>query len=260
MVNITKVNNFISALTNKFASKEHSHKTSDLTNDSGFLTSHQDISGKANSSDLAAVATSGSYNDLSNKPSIPTIPTLAELGGDIGVEKQQNAESGFLSTYHITQGGSKVGDSINIPKDFVFKSVSLETCTVADDPVTGFKVGEEYIDFVINVKEGTGNTEHLYLPTNNIGISYNADNSTLSLSNNQFSIKAGGVGTTQLSSAVLTSLSYADDYHNSAAAGITSSDITAWNNKGSSNLTTSDVDSEIEDYFDGVTSALNSAS
>lgn len=45
--------------------------TSDLTNDSGFLTAHQDISGKANSADLATVATSGSYNDLSNKPTIP---------------------------------------------------------------------------------------------------------------------------------------------------------------------------------------------
>ena len=37
------------------------------------LKSHQDISGKANSSDLATVATSGSYNDLSNKPTIPDI-------------------------------------------------------------------------------------------------------------------------------------------------------------------------------------------
>lgn len=50
-------------------------KTSDLTNDSGFLTQHQDISGKANSADLAAVATSGDYNDLTNKPSIPTVPS-----------------------------------------------------------------------------------------------------------------------------------------------------------------------------------------
>ena len=32
---------------------------------------HQDISGKANSSDLARVATSGSYDDLTNKPTIP---------------------------------------------------------------------------------------------------------------------------------------------------------------------------------------------
>ena len=38
---------------------------------SQYLTSHQDISGKANTADLATVATSGSYNDLSNKPTIP---------------------------------------------------------------------------------------------------------------------------------------------------------------------------------------------
>ena len=44
-------------------------KVSDLVNDSGFLTSHQDISGKANISDLAEVATTGDYTDLMNIPS-----------------------------------------------------------------------------------------------------------------------------------------------------------------------------------------------
>lgn len=43
----------------------------------GYLTSHQDISGKANSADLATVATSGSYEDLSNKPTIPSTSGLA---------------------------------------------------------------------------------------------------------------------------------------------------------------------------------------
>jgi hypothetical protein len=46
-------------------------KTSDLTNDSGFI--DKDVNNLTNytlSSDLAAVATSGSYNDLSNKPTI----------------------------------------------------------------------------------------------------------------------------------------------------------------------------------------------
>lgn len=41
----------------------------------GYLTSHQDISGKADSSSLASVATSGDYTDLTNTPTIPTIPT-----------------------------------------------------------------------------------------------------------------------------------------------------------------------------------------
>ena len=78
-------------------------KTSDLINDSGFLTSHQslsgyatetwvsnqgyltshqDISGKANSADLAIVATSGSYTDLTNKPTIPD--STSDLINDSG--------------------------------------------------------------------------------------------------------------------------------------------------------------------------------
>ena len=47
-------------------------KTSDLTNDSGFITnvSWNDVSNKPT---LAAVATSGSYNDLTDKPIIPDV-------------------------------------------------------------------------------------------------------------------------------------------------------------------------------------------
>ena len=46
--------------------------TSELTNDSGFITgvSWNDVSDKPT---FATVATSGSYNDLSNKPTIPTV-------------------------------------------------------------------------------------------------------------------------------------------------------------------------------------------
>ena len=48
-------------------------KTSDLDNDSGFITnSVSDLTNYTKTSELSSVATSGSYNDLSNKPSIPT--------------------------------------------------------------------------------------------------------------------------------------------------------------------------------------------
>lgn len=57
-------------------------KVSEFTNDAGYLTEHQDISGKANSADLAAVATSGSYNDLGNKPFIPS--RVSDLTDDSG--------------------------------------------------------------------------------------------------------------------------------------------------------------------------------
>lgn len=48
----------------------------------GALTQHQDISGKADKSELSSVATSGSYNDLTNKPTIPS--NVSELNNDSG--------------------------------------------------------------------------------------------------------------------------------------------------------------------------------
>lgn len=48
-----------------------------FTNDAGYLTEHQDISGKANSNDLATVAFSGDYEDLTNTPTIPDVPEWA---------------------------------------------------------------------------------------------------------------------------------------------------------------------------------------
>ena len=57
-------------------------KVSEFENDAGYLIQHQDISGKANSADLATVATSGSYNDLLNKPFIPS--AVSDLTDDSG--------------------------------------------------------------------------------------------------------------------------------------------------------------------------------
>lgn len=55
--------------------------TSGVVNLGTVITAHQDISGKADKSSLAAVATSGSYNDLSNKPTIPSAVTESTVSG-----------------------------------------------------------------------------------------------------------------------------------------------------------------------------------
>lgn len=200
-------------------------KTSDLTNDSNFVVS----------STLATVATTGDYDDLIDKP------TLSDLGGVVTVEKQTNAEAGYISTYHVKQNGSKVGDSINIPKDFLIKSATVETVETADDPVTGYAVGDKYLDFVVNTKDSSGTDEHLYVLVSDLIDTYTADGSTLALSNNQFSVATRGISSTHLSDSI-------------PAKGITSSDISSWNAK--SELTTANVDTEIEAYLIALTQAL----
>ena len=86
-------------------------KTSDLTNDSGFLTSHQDISGKANIADLATVATSGSYNDLTNKPDFDSMlnnagfVTQADFNDAVGIDTEGLQElKAILSDDDTTTG------------------------------------------------------------------------------------------------------------------------------------------------------------
>ena len=84
---------------------------------SQYLTEHQSLTGYAKTADLSTVATSGSYNDLSNKPTIPTIPnSLPANGGNAatvggytiwtGTQAQYNAISNKSSTtiYFIKEG------------------------------------------------------------------------------------------------------------------------------------------------------------
>jgi len=74
-------------------------KVSAFTNDAGYLTEHQSLSAYAKTTDLAAyvkssalatVATSGSYNDLSNKPTIPSAVTVDSALSSTSTNPVQN--------------------------------------------------------------------------------------------------------------------------------------------------------------------------
>lgn len=111
-------------------------------------------------------------------------------GFTVNVTKQAQPDSGYIATYVITQGGTAVGSKINIPKDYLVKSASVKSCATANNPIQGLSVGDKYIDFVINTKDNTGTDEHLYLNVKDLTDVYTADNSTLQVINNQFSIKS----------------------------------------------------------------------
>lgn len=84
---------------------------------STYLTQHQDISGKANSADLATVATSGSYADLSNIPETFAPSAHEHAAGDV---KDSTAHSNLNTAANATQAtinaaiDTKIGALLNV--------------------------------------------------------------------------------------------------------------------------------------------------
>lgn len=88
-----------------------------FTNDAGYLTEHQDISGKANSNDLATVAFSGDYEDLTNTPTIPDVPewAMSSTKPSYTVNEIDRAQEELVSGTNIkTINGTSVLGSGNI--------------------------------------------------------------------------------------------------------------------------------------------------
>lgn len=272
-----------------------------------YLTEHQDISGKANSADLATVATTGRYTDLTNIPTtftpsshahgsitndgkIGTVSgkplitssggeiatgsfgttsgtfaegnhthsqyltshqSLSDIGGVVTVEKQTTADTGYAHTYVVKQNGSQVGSKINIPKDLLLQSATKEV--VGSTPTTleienNLTTGDTYLKFVVNT-EDNDNATTLIVPINDLveNAVYTAGNG-LTLSSGEFSIANGDITLSMLATGVQTSLGYANDWHSSPAQGISSNDISNWNNKSS--LSTTDIDARINQALD----------
>ena len=78
---------FLTSITKSMITTALGYTPYNSTNPNGYITSSS-LTGYAKTSSLAAVATSGSYNDLSNKPTIPTVNnatlTLQLNGSNVG--------------------------------------------------------------------------------------------------------------------------------------------------------------------------------
>lgn len=109
------------------------------------------------------------------------------------IAKAATAQTGYLATYTLQADGVDVGAAINIPKDFLVKSATLETVATDDDPVTGYVVGDKYIDFVINTINSDETAQHLYLNVKDLFNPYVAGNG-LVLTGNSFSVVAASNG------------------------------------------------------------------
>lgn len=88
------------------------------------------------------------------------------------IKKMTTATTGYAASYQLMKGEEVVGDVINIPKDYLVKSASLKVVTTANSPVSGYVVGDKYIDFVINTATADGNESHIYLKVSDLVDTY----------------------------------------------------------------------------------------
>lgn len=142
---------------------------------------------------LATVAKSGAAADVSIKDedsyftATNVEAALAELyegiqtGGEGSVVTMESASGSgdTLTVYSLYQGvtasddaaaklAKKIGD-INIPKDYLVRSATIKVVETAGEPYSGAEVGDKYIDFVINTKDGdSGTPQHIYIALNDL--------------------------------------------------------------------------------------------
>lgn len=104
------------------------------------------------------------------------------------IEKQTTADEGYAVSYKLkkTVGEevSYIGDVINIPKDLVLKSATLETVTEVNNPYDGAAIGDPYIHMVFNNAEKSD----IYVPVKGLVDTYTTGNGIV-IDNNVISVK-----------------------------------------------------------------------
>ena len=101
----------------------------------------------------------------------------------VSLAKLDTPTSGYIATYEVTQGSTSLG-KIDIPKDYLVKSGSVKSVTTANNPVSGYAVGDKYIDFVINTKDNSGTDEHIYINVKDLIDVYTHPNSGVTAGTN----------------------------------------------------------------------------
>lgn len=179
-----KITNLVTAIVNKVTSLISIHDSDN--------SAHSDIRSAipdpSTSNPLADTA-SGSVGNSSAYAKANHTHPKSDLY-DVTVEKQQTAETGFVATYVIKQNNTQVGSKINIPKDFLVKSATMQNCTTANFPLNGLKVGDPYLDFVVNSIDNDASNSHIYINVSDLVDAYTAGTG-LTLTNNAFSVNYG---------------------------------------------------------------------
>lgn len=128
---------------------------------------------------IERITVNGKDTSITNKTVDITTPNLEAYS----ISKLSTAQAGYSTTYQLTKNGTKVGDYINIPKDMVVQSGSVKTVSTANSPVSGYKVGDKYIDLVL----ANATNSHIYILVTDLIDTYTAGTG-INISSNQISI------------------------------------------------------------------------
>lgn len=121
------------------------------------------------------------------------VPASQEVSiPEYAIEKQKTAEDGYSTSYKLkkTINGESVyvGDTINIGKDMVVNSATLETVVENNVPYDGAEVGDPYIDMAFN----DANASHIHIPVKGLVDVYTAGEG-IEIVNGKISVKLADV-------------------------------------------------------------------
>ena len=154
-----------------------------------------------------STVTAGTYEWV--EKAVMTIPD----GIEYSIVKESTPDTGYFATYQLYgQVGSGTpapisgSAKINIPKDYLVKSGTVDTVTAADKAPGGkfendpnFQVGDKYIDFVVNVKDPAQVTdEHIYINVKDLVDVYTAGDGIAIDGNNAISVDVASAGGLEL--------------------------------------------------------------
>lgn len=184
---ITDKSSVVSAI-NELAGKVHSAISGGLTS----VTAGQGISAGPVSKNTQTIS-------IKLDPDEGNAATLSEAGlkvtiPEVTIPEYTIAEAstpaeGYLKSYELRKGGSKVGASINIPKDLVVSSGEVKTVEIADDPYEGAVKGDLYLQLII-----ANQSTPVNIPVKSLTDVYTAG-AYLQLSKGQFSVNYSSLKT-----------------------------------------------------------------
>lgn len=178
---ITDKSSVVSAI-NELAGKVHSAISGGLTS----VTAGQGISAGPVSKNTQTISIKldpdeGNAATLSEAGLKVTVPEVTVP--EYTIAEASSPEEGYLKSYELRKDGSKVGASINIPKDLVVTSGKVKTVETEDNPYEGAVKGELYLQLTI-----ANQPTPVYIPVKSLTDVYTAG-AFLQLDGSQFSLK-----------------------------------------------------------------------